>query len=132
MQSVARLHASPCAFFARHVPALLQYVPVGHPPSLVHPVGHVEAVPSHSALPEHVGEPAVPLFAGPHVPSSVPLCFSAPVHASHVPAHDVSQQTPSTQLPDAHTAHPDTLQSLVVLHVAPCTFFVAHVPALVQ
>ena len=37
----------------------------------------------------------------PHTPSAPRPFFSA-LHASHVPAHAVSQQKPSTQLPDKH------------------------------
>jgi hypothetical protein len=132
LQSLARLHAAPCAFFVEQVPVASQYVPVGQPASFAHPPGQLVLVPSHSAAPAHAGVPTVPAFTAPHVPSSVPLCFSEAAHASHVPLQVVSQHTPSTQLPDAHTAHPATLQSLVRLHVAPCAFFVAHVPALVQ
>ena len=119
LQSLARSHVDPCAFFVTHAPDDAQYVPEGQLASLVQPPGHVDSVPSHSAPVAHAGTPAVPLFAAPHVPSSVPLCFSAPVHASHAPPHAVSQHTPSVQLPVAHTAQPATLQSLVVLHVAP-------------
>ena len=132
LQSLVRLHAAPCAFCDAHVPLEVQYVPAGHAASFVHPPGQDVSVPSHSDPVTHAGTPAVPAFAAPHVPSSVPLCFSAAVHASHAPPHAVSQHTPSVQLPVAHTAQPATLQSLVALHVAPCTFFVAHVPALVQ
>ena len=38
---------------------------------------------------------------GSHVPSA-PLPFFAVVHASHAPAHALSQQTPSAQKPVAH------------------------------
>ena len=47
--------------------------------------------------------------------------------------HATLQHTPSVQKPLAHSAHPPaTLQSLARLHAAPCTFFVAHDPALEQ
>jgi hypothetical protein len=43
-----------------------------------------------------------PAAAGPQLPSSVPDCFSAAVHAWQSVVQGVSQQTPSTQLPLAH------------------------------
>jgi hypothetical protein len=40
---------------------------------------------------------------GAHVPSVPPVLLA--LHASHVPEHAVSQQTPSTQLPLPHWNH---------------------------
>jgi hypothetical protein len=40
------------------------------------------------------------------------------MHASHDPAHAVSQQTPSTQLPLTHW--------LAAAHAAPCASFATH------
>ena len=108
-------------------------MPAGQLASEVQPPGQLTLAPSQRAPPEHPGEPAVPAFAGPHVPSSVPDCLSAPVHASHAPPHVTSQQTPSVQLPDAHSAQaPVVLQSTARLHAAPCAFCVEQVPAEVQ
>ena len=79
---------------------------------------------AHVRLPSH--DPVVPqLLAGwsaqspsgsvpdataPHTPSAPPPFFAA-LHASHAPAHAVSQHTPSTQLPLVH--------SLPALHALP-------------
>jgi hypothetical protein len=56
---------------------------------------------------------------GPHVPS-VPAPFFEATHASHVPVHALSQQTPSAQCPLAHSpSRPH----------APLVFVDTHVPA---
>src|SRR5690606_28753664 len=44
---------------------------------------------------------SLPAWMGPQTPSA-PLPFLARVHAEQVPAHAVSQQTPSAQKPLAH------------------------------
>ena len=54
----------------------------------------------------------------PHTPS-VPPPFFAALHATHVPAHAVSQQKPSTQLPVAH--------DVAAVHDAPVASFAWHV-----
>ena len=56
----------------------------------------------------------------PHTPSAPPPFFAA-LHATHVPAHAVSQQTPSTQLPDWH--------SVPAPQVAPSVPSFTHCPA---
>jgi hypothetical protein len=75
-------------------------------------------VPSQTTLPAHVGEPLAPALLGPHVPFSVPLCFSVAAHASHAPAQAVSQQYPSAQLPLVHC--------VPAVHEAPCDSFATH------
>src|SRR5690349_3252640 len=63
---------------------------------------------------------SVLFFDGPHVPSE-PLALSAAAHAWHVPVHEVSQHTPSTQNP--------LVQPFAVLHAAPNAACERHVPA---
>lgn len=60
---------------------------------------HVLA-PLHAPL-THSLSGSEPLTIGPHIPFE-PFPFLVAVQASHVPAHAVSQQTPSAQCPDAH------------------------------
>ena len=100
------------------MPADVQYDPVGHAASLAHDAGQLVLVPSQTTLPAHTGEPAFPALLAPHVPLPAPLCFSAAAHASHAPAHAVSQQYPSAQLPFAHW--------LPAVHAAPCASFATH------
>ena len=88
--------------------------------SVAHDAGQLALVPLHSTFPAHTGEPAVPALLGPHVPSATPLCFSAAVHASHAPAHAVSQHTPSAQLPLVHC--------VPAVHAAPLASFATHAP----
>ena len=67
--------------------------------------------PSHVPVVPHVDAPCAahsssgscPDTIGPHTPSA-PAPFFPALHASHAPAHAVSQHTPSTQLPFAHSA----------------------------
>lgn len=58
--------------------------------------------PPHGAAPEPAHAPRVPcgcpLGTLVHVPT-----LPATSHAMHCEVHDVSQQTPSTQLPDTHS-----------------------------
>jgi hypothetical protein len=69
---------------------------------------------------------------GPHVPSA-PDCLSDARHVLQIVLHAVSQQTPSTQLPVAHSRHaPDCLQSEVRLHACPCACWVTHWPEALQ
>ena len=77
---------------------------------------------------KHVGLPVAPAAAGVQVPSA--LAPSAAEHTSHEPLHAVSQHTPSTQLPEAHTRHWSTRQSAPALasQAAPCAFWVLHTP----
>jgi hypothetical protein len=58
------------------------------------------ATPLHMA-PEHSRSGSVFFVMKPHVPS-IPLPFFAAVHATQVPLHALSQQTPSTQEFDKH------------------------------
>ncbi len=62
---------------------------------------------------------SLPCTTGPHIPS-LPLPFFATVHAWHKPTHAVLQQTPSTQLPDAHCA--------AIVHVPPFVMGITHAP----
>src|SRR5262249_29441916 len=62
----------------------------------------------------HPSRGSVPAMMAPQTPS-VPAPWSAAVHAKQVPVHEVSQQTPSTQLLDWHQAvcwQGDPLESL--------------------
>ena len=97
LQSATRLHITPCAFLVRQAPEVLQYVPVGQLASLAQPLGQLAMAPSHRAPPEQTGEPVVPDFAGPQVPSSVPACLRVAVQAWQAPPQAPSQHTPSTQ-----------------------------------
>ena len=90
-------------------------------------------MPSHRIPPAHDGLAGVPALAAPHAPVALALAFWLATHASHEPAHDVSQQTPSTQLPDGHSRHdPGTAQSLLGVHASPWLFCGAQVPDFVQ
>lgn len=62
----------------------------------VHPVSQVAAAPPHT-YGAHEGAPLAPAPRFVHVPTE-PLRL----HASHAPAHAVSQHTPSTHSPVAH------------------------------
>lgn len=86
LQDVAP-QAAPCGCSA-HAPAP-SHVPVV--PQVV------EAVLAHSFC------GSVELAIGPHTPL-LPDPLSDTLHAMHGPVHAVSQQNPSTQLPDAHWA----------------------------
>src|SRR5262245_19830400 len=77
---------------------------------------------------------SVPILIGPHAPS-MPAPFLIAVHASQVPVHARSQQTPSTQMLLVH--------SWLDPHMAPSAFFArqsmplqyaveAHVASLMQ
>ena len=95
-QSVVRLHALPFTRCATHVPATVQYMPVGHSASDVQTVGHSPPVPSHRMLLGHAGDPLDRAARTLHVPST-----SAPAaveHTSQPPEHALAQQTSSTQV----------------------------------
>ena len=102
LQSLVRLHAAPCVFFAAQVPPDAQYVPLGQPLSLKQDAGQLALEPSHTTAPEHTGEPDSPGFVTPHTPLEMPDSLSAAEHASHAPAQAVLQQKPSAQNPVAH------------------------------
>jgi hypothetical protein len=96
-------HTAPAAYFA-HAPF----------PS------HVPFVP-HDAAPASTHSPSGLVFAAiaPHTPSA-PLPFFTAVHATHVPPHATSQQTPSAQNPDEH--------SCAAAQSAPGADFATHAP----
>ena len=99
-------------FAAEHVRGRLSFPTHDGVPHDV-PTGHVAHArfPSHWPVSPHVdaGCPAhsesgsVPEATAPQTPSA-PVPFFDAEHASHAPAHAVSQQKPSTQLPLAHSA----------------------------
>jgi cytochrome c-type biogenesis protein CcmH/NrfG len=90
-------------------------------PAHVAPISNLHALaPLHDPL-THSLAGSVAVMIGPHVPS-VPWPLIAAVHASHVPAQALLQQTLSAQKPDKHAALPahvaprSSLQVLAPLH----------------
>jgi hypothetical protein len=140
------VHALPTHRYGKHgvipfgvqVPVPLQTWPVTVPfmhivgPQLV-PAGtdaHIAADPWHAAIWPHLFDGSTmqrlpglePAFAGPHVPDAVPDCLFAAEQARQVPAHVVSQQTPSAQYSgDWHCE--------VTAQAAPWASFGTHAPA---
>lgn len=101
-----------------------------HPgPQTVFPSGYAQAI---ADLPSQVPAQPCPSSAQAlrFVPCGLPTmvvqlpAVPAASHAWHCPSHAVSQQTPSTQKPEAH--------SLGAPHVEPRRLFGAHVPLVVQ
>jgi hypothetical protein len=94
---------------------VLQSVSVAQAPA------QVSLLPGHVYRPQlggaFVGLPGLSLPSWVHVPGVA-------LHVSHVPAHAVAQQKPSTQLPLAHSRQSPWMQSMpaALLQVAPCAF----------
>jgi len=115
---VAGLHTAPCALRSWQVPFCAQQRSAELVASVVQLVGQTPAAPSQTKPPLHTGDPSLPTLRSVHVPGVA-------LQRSHSPAQAVLQQKPSMQPPALpHTPQPATLQSLVALQIAPCTFFV--------
>ena len=105
----------------------VQKAPLAQSLDVVHAAGQVADVPAQT-YGEQVGAPAYPCGAVVHVPSAgAPRALE---QTSHEPEHARLQQTPSVQLPDAHSRQLPCRQSTpaVSLHEPPGTFWAWHVP----
>ena len=120
MHPPAWSHALVCSSVPRHVGPPHE-VPAAY-------LRHAPA-PSHSPSPPQVAgasgtqssSGSVPFAIAPHAPS-LPDPFFAALHASQVPAHADSQQTPSAQKPERHSPAEE--------HAAPMPFSGTHADAL--